>query len=195
MPHYKIETDRFMIESIVPRRFAAETLHWTADPDVMNGIGLEAGNWPLRRWRQHFRTQQQTNVTCLGIRVKTTGKPIGLHTLEFTAGRVARIGVAIGEKDWWGSGVVKEARGAIVDFLFGSLGIERVWSLVSARNFASIANYHALGFTHEGILRQHGTGAPGDRSDMLAFAMLKDEWDARKTKHRGDVDENLALPE
>ena len=171
-----------MIESIVPRRFAAETLHWTADPDVMDGIGLEAGTWRLRRWRQHFRTLQQMKVTCLGIRVKTTSKPIGFHTVEFTAGRVARIGVAIGEKDWWGSGVVREARGAIVDFLFGPLAIERVWSLVSARNFASIANYHALGFAHEGTLRQHGTGTPQDRSDMLAFAMLKDEWARQKNQ-------------
>jgi RimJ/RimL family protein N-acetyltransferase len=194
LPHYAIETDRFMIESVVPRQFAAETLHWTFDPDVMNGIGLEAGTWSLKRWRQHFRTLQQMKVTCLSIRVKTTNKVIGFHTIEFTAGRVARIGVAVGEKDWWGSGAVKEARGAIVDYLFGSLGIERVWSLVSARNFASIANYHMLGFTHEGILRQHGTGTPQDRSDMLAFAMLKDDWTRQKDESRGDSDEELGSP-
>jgi len=185
LPHYKIATDRFMMESIAPRRFAAETLHWTADPDVMNGIGLEAGTWPLSRWREYFRSLEQMKVTCLGIRVKTTRKPIGFHTLEFTAGRVARIGIAIGEKDWWGSGVVMEARGAIIEALFGPLEIERIWSLVSARNFASIANYQALGFTHEGTFRQHGTGTPQDRSDMLAFAMLKDDWARRKNGNSG----------
>jgi RimJ/RimL family protein N-acetyltransferase len=101
--------------------------------------------------------------------------------------RTAIIGVLIGEKDWWGQGVVSEVREAIVEDCFERLKLERVWAQAHVRNLPSVYNHRKLGFVHEGTLRSAAVGSDGSRADMLVFGMLRAEWSARRGE-RGSHD-------
>ena len=68
--------------------------------------------------------------------------------------RRATFNVVIGEKSWWGKGVVNEARAALLDEFFNNREIEKAAGMPFARNFPAVFNYKAQGWRHEGTLSQ-----------------------------------------
>lgn len=181
----QLETPRFVLKSMNRLEGAWRSYPWTSDPMVMHPFGLEAGNWTRRSWYRRFRKPNNKRKFCLGIWPKGQSRLIGYESFDVNARGVAVLSVVIGDREWWGKGVVHEARGAIIDFLFEKMNCTRVWGTPSSRNFPSIFNYQKLGFTFEGTLRQHGFD-PGtkQRVDFLIFAMLRDEW-LEKRKQQG----------
>lgn len=178
-----LETERFRLIPIRPLSLAISTLHWTKDSDLFVSLGWRASGWTPRRWWRHLRHQVRGNRICHGIWPKSGGPCIGLHMTSVSQdAQTAGIGVVIGERDWWGKGVVTEAREAIVGDIFERLKMERVWAQVWARNLPSVYNHRRLGFIHEGTMRSAAVEADGTRVDVLIFAMLRTEWLARKNK-------------
>lgn len=176
----RLETPRFQLDSLSRLQIVWNTFPWTFDPVVMHPFGLEAGNWTRRTWYRRFRKLNNKRKFVLGIRPKGESKLIGFEVVEISTRGVASLSVLIGDRDWWGRGVVQETRAAIVDFLFDKAGCVRVWGTPSSRNFPSIFNYQKLGFTCEGTLRQQGFDpATKQRVDFIIFAMLRDEWLAK----------------
>lgn len=173
----QLETERFLMKSLNRLEVVWYTYGWTFDTQVMHPFGLEAGTWTRRSWYRRFRKPNNRRKFCLGIWPKGGDKPIGLEIVEISAHKVATLSVIIGDRSWWGKGVVQETRSAIVDFLFDKLECPRVWGTPSSRNFPSIFNYQKLGFTCEGILRQHGFDpATKQRCDFIIYSMLRNEW-------------------
>jgi RimJ/RimL family protein N-acetyltransferase len=118
---------------------------------------------------------------CHGIWPKAGGPCIGLHMVNgsgFAAS--ALVGVLVGDKAWWGKGVVAEVREAVLADCFDRLKLERVGAQAQARNLPSVYNHRKLGFVHEGTMRSAAIGSDGARVDMLAFGMLRAEWAARR---------------
>jgi RimJ/RimL family protein N-acetyltransferase len=88
--------------------------------------------------------------------------------------RRANFNVVIGEKTWWGKGVVNEARAALLDEFFERRDIDKAVGTPLARNFPAIFNYKAQ--RHEGTLRGHCRSVAGDeRLDQLQFGISKEE--------------------
>ncbi|HXV73351.1 MAG TPA: GNAT family protein, partial [Sphingomonadales bacterium] len=55
---------------------------------------------------------------------------------------------------------------------------------VIGRNLSSMAVYHGLGFTPEGVLRKHAPGLEGGRTDVYLFGLLKREWEGAPERGR-----------
>lgn len=180
----ELETERFRLIPIRPLSLALPTLHWTEDRDALADVAWRPTGWTARRWWRHLRHITRGSRMSHGIWPKSGRPCIGLHMVNASAlSRAAVIGVLIGEKDWWGKGVVTEVREAIVEDCFERLKLERVWAQTNARNLPSVYNHRKLGFVHEGTLRSAAIGSDGSRVDMLIFGMLRAEWSARR---RGD---------
>ncbi|MCL4766613.1 MAG: GNAT family N-acetyltransferase [Hyphomicrobiaceae bacterium] len=173
----RLETPRFQLASLSRLQAAWHSYAWTSDPLVMHPYGLEAGSWTRRSWHRRLRRFNNRRRFCIGIRPKGGAGLIGYETAEVSSQGVAFIAVMIGDRDWWGKGVVQETRSAVIDFLFENVGCARVWGTPGIRNFPSIFNYQKLGFTCEGTLRQHGWDpATRRRQDYFIFGLLRDEW-------------------
>lgn len=173
----RLETSRFLISSLTPFQVTWQTYPWTSDPDVMHSFGLAAGTWTRHSWYRRFRKADNRRKFALGIRAKHEDELIGLEVADVNACGVALLSVLIGRRDWWGKGVVEEARSAVIDFLFDQVGCSRVWGTPSSRNFPSIFNYQKLGFTCEGVLRQHAIDPiTNQRVDFAIFSMLRLDW-------------------
>lgn len=178
----ELETERFILRSI-EREDASDTLlDWLGDPDVMVGL-----NMPRTRMSKQqairWATQQDNMVRFVIVVIdKETSDPIGLFTINNSvAHRVVETAVVIGNHDYWGKNVVIEARTALMDFIFDHLGAHKVVGKPHGRNFSSIFNYKAMGFTCEAILREQMRAVSGTgRLDQLVFGMLKTEWLARR---------------
>ncbi|MEZ5936296.1 MAG: GNAT family protein [Alphaproteobacteria bacterium] len=85
------------------------------------------------------------------------------------------IGYTLYDRESWGKGLMTEAAGLVVDYLFMSSRVNRLEIRCDVENRASARIAEKLGFTHEGIARQ-ATFARGRHHDMHQFALLRSDW-------------------
>ena len=112
----------------------------------------------------------------LGIFPQQAEMPIGFIAIFLELAGCTKTNTIIGNKQHWGEGVVLEVPGRALQFLFEGLQIHKVYGEVDGRNFASIYNYKAQGFTCEGVLREKLLAPDGARHDQLSFGLLREEW-------------------
>lgn len=86
------------------------------------------------------------------------------------------IGYAVG-RPHWRSGYAREALTGVCRHAFMALGIRRIEAEVNPENIASHELLRALGFVHEGRLRQRWVGK-GRAYDTNVYGCLAGEWAA-----------------
>ena len=122
----------------------------------------------------------------IGIFDKTSRIQLGFFFIDVDAAHdTATFNVIIGEKSWWGKGVVNEARAALLDHFFDRLHMGKICGGPLSRNFPAIFNYKAQGWIYEGTLRgQFKSVVDGSRLDQLRFRLLADEWHAIRRRNQ-----------
>lgn len=78
-------------------------------------------------------------------------------------------------------GIMTEAMTAVIDYGFGTMGLNRVQALTDPRNVPSQRLLRKLGFTHEGTMREN-SHLDGRFTDDMIFGLLRREWEARREK-------------
>jgi RimJ/RimL family protein N-acetyltransferase len=180
----EIETERFRLRSLTPIDASDRWLGWTRDPEVMGPLNVPVGTLTLGGLAAYLATSENEKRYVIGIFDKKSGSQIGFFTIDVdTTHAVAAFNVVIGEKDWWGKGVVNEARAVLLDYFFDQRGIEKACGAPLARNFAAVFNYKEQDWRHEGTLRgQSRSLGDGSRLDQYQFGILCKEWRARRGK-------------
>ena len=102
---------------------------------------------------------------------------IGMPIINRPA-RWAEIGYWI-DSQHEGKGYVAAAVREMERLCFESLGMQRVQITADADNQRSRAVPERLGYTLEGVLRQHMVSGGGRIADRAVYALLKSEWEAR----------------
>ena len=103
-----------------------------------------------------------------------------LHSINRIHG-FGEIGLLIGEKEHWGRGASLDVISVIADYAFGELELRRLTAGTYARHWGMNLMYRKLGFTLEGTLRQAYVLTPGTYVDGYRWAILAEEWRARRT--------------
>jgi RimJ/RimL family protein N-acetyltransferase len=178
----ELETENFRLRSLTAADATDTYISWWNDPEVQEGLGLRPRGWGRDQAIRHINKFDNRRTYHLGIFPRDQELPIGFFAIFLEPAQLARTNTVIGNKAFWGRRVVLEVRARALAFLFEDVGVEKVYGRVDGRNFSSIYNYKAQGFTCEGILRKHGRGADGTRHDLLMFGLLRDEW--RKAKEQ-----------
>ncbi|MCZ6536158.1 MAG: GNAT family protein [Chloroflexi bacterium] len=80
--------------------------------------------------------------------------------------------------DYQGRGIVTWACSAVINHLFGPLGMNRVQLRISPGNERSVAIAQRLGFVFEGVSRQSWL-VNGQFLDMAVYSVLASEWRSR----------------
>lgn len=116
----------------------------------------------------------------LAIVLRGTGTVVGkLRFFEFNPrNRSCEIGytTAPGAR---GKGYAREGVAVLLGYLFDGLGMNKVHAQTGAFNAASIRLLESLGFTRDGVLREHHL-LEGVLHDDYVYSMLAREWRARK---------------
>lgn len=180
----RLETARFLIRSLTAQDATEAYAGWTDDPEVVRHVNVPQRRMPLAEVARYIGSFDNDRNFALGIFDRATGRHIGFFAVHLDPqNRSATTDVMIGEREWWGKRVVLEARAALLDFLFDTVGIEKVNGLPLASNHAAIFNYRAQGFRLEGLLRKHRLSWDGRvRLDQCQFGLLREEWHARQRK-------------
>ena len=110
-----------------------------------------------------------------------SGGAIGIATLMEIrpAMRVIEIGHIVYAPELQRTPLATEAQFLLARYVFDALGYRRYEWKCNALNAPSRRAAERLGFTFEGILRQHMV-AKGHNRDTAYYSMLDDEWPSRK---------------
>jgi RimJ/RimL family protein N-acetyltransferase len=109
--------------------------------------------------------------------IETDGQCIGSCAL-FNANATAQtceLGIAIGDRDYWGRGLGRESVRLLLNYAFRYLNYRRVWLRVHAANERAVRAYRACGFVEEGRQRAH-VWCDGAYDDLLLMGILREEW-------------------
>jgi RimJ/RimL family protein N-acetyltransferase len=87
--------------------------------------------------------------------------------------RSARMGYCLDDAAW-GNGLATEAAGAVLQWAFDTLDLNRVQAECDTRNTASSRVLEKLGFVHEGTLREDCI-VDGEVSDSWVYGLLRRE--------------------
>jgi [ribosomal protein S5]-alanine N-acetyltransferase len=177
-----LRTARFELRSLKRTDASTRWLKWLKDPDVMGPLNAPVQELSAEHLMAHIATADNHERYLIGIFDTDSRVQIGFFMVEVdTQHQRAVFNVVIGEKPWWGRGVVNEARAALLDEFFDNRGIEKAAGVPLSRNFPAVFNYKAQGWRHEGTLRGHCRSVvDGSRLDQYQFGLTRAEWRDRK---------------
>ncbi|MGX1913576.1 GNAT family N-acetyltransferase [Streptomyces phaeochromogenes] len=135
--------------------------------DRVQAVAMIEGT--LERARQEPRTEFY-----LGVTKRDDDRVIGFARIGLSGVQAGKLGYAITPKEW-GRGYATDAAHALVTYAFRELGLHRVSAAIGPDNTASVAVVQQLGFTREGVLRDH-VFTNGAWRDSVLFSVLADEW-------------------
>lgn len=99
---------------------------------------------------------------------------VGLHAVSDKHER-GELGYCIGSK-WWNQGIVTEAVGAVIRFMFTECNANKICALHDIENPGSGRVMQKNGMRQEGLLREHHVRKDGSRGDLAYYAILKNEY-------------------
>lgn len=94
----------------------------------------------------------QPDILFLGIFLKDDGKHIGtikLEPIDLTA-KKAEIAMMIGDKNFWGKGLIGEAMRLLIGYAFKKLNLKEIELGVVSQNVSAIRAYEKMGFIETG---------------------------------------------
>ena len=87
----------------------------------------------------------------------------------------AELGIAIGDKTYWGKGYGLSAMKEMLRWGFDQLDLNKIWLRVEIDNLKAITSYKRIGYVEEGILRQDRL-RNGEFVDRIRMSMLRSEF-------------------
>jgi RimJ/RimL family protein N-acetyltransferase len=154
-------------------------VRWLSDARTTEHLALRSpiGQAMEERWFEGMVDHHARDRWFFVICRLDDDRPVGsidLHELDLTNGS-AGLGILIGDPADTSQGYGSDAIGALLDFGFGELRLERIWLDVYADNARALHVYERLGFILEATFR-HGLFRHGHYEDDHRMAILRGEW-------------------
>lgn len=150
---------------------------WFSDPEVRSLLGRHALPNTERDSVEFIRALSPAREQGFAVVARDEGRHIGNASLfqMNLIDRNAELGIAIGDKAFWGKGFGREAVTLLCGHAFRSLNLHKVHLRVHATNERAIKCYARLGFRQEGRLREHAF-VEGRYVDALLMGLLRAEF-------------------
>lgn len=151
-------------------------VRWFNDPDVRKTliIGDRFELDKTIRWFEKIQHDDSRVELIIETPQKIPVGVVGLAGIDSTH-RTAEIYIVIGQKEFWGKGLMLEAECLLIDWAFNSLGLEKIWAQTRPDNIASVITMKKMGFQIEGTLRCDKI-VDGRRIDVHRLGLLKNEF-------------------
>lgn len=154
-------------------------VEWFGDPEVRRylGVTLPFSLAQEERWFEALQERLEKQEAVVLTMETSDGVHIGnisLFDINWKD-RHAELGIAIGEKGYWGQGYGTDAIRTMLGVAFGELNLHRVFLRVHADNARGIRCYEKVGFQKEGILRE-SVFRQGVYQDMIMMGILVAEF-------------------
>ncbi len=151
-------------------------VRWFNDPDIRKTL-IISEQYELDktiRWFEKLKADNSRLEFVIETIEKVSIGIIGLAGIDSTH-RTAEIYIVIGQKEFWGKGVMLEAECLLIDWAFNSLGLEKIWAQTRPDNIASLITMKKIGFQVEGTLRNEKI-VNGQRTTVMHLGLLREDF-------------------
>lgn len=179
-----IETERLLLRKTIDADAEYMFYNWANDGRVTKFLTWE----PYENAQQLRESYHQYLMENRGkpdfydwkIELKSLGQPVGSIGVTAVHEEIeaVEIGYCLGY-DWWHKGIMTEAFGAVIRYLFEEVGVNRIAAQHDPRNPHSGDVMKKCGLQYEGTLRQAGKNTQG-LCDVATYAILKEDYFKRK---------------
>jgi ribosomal-protein-alanine N-acetyltransferase len=145
----EILTERFVLRELQPSDAGEHYLRWLDNDDARRYIVAAARKHSLQDLQLYIAVRNaRDDVLFLGIFLREGGQHIGNLKYEPVDRRegYAIMGILVGEPEWRGRAVAREAIAASALWLKANCGISEILLGVEEENRAAIQSYTTLGF-------------------------------------------------
>ncbi len=152
---------------------------WYGDPEIWHRTSWTAEPLSSSAVERLFEDRELSSTDdSFAIHLKGEDEPIGVISLMniSDANDSAELSVIVGHPEDRHHGYGAEAIGALLDYAFGDLGLNRVGLSVFEFNEDAISTYEKLGFRVEGRLRR-ALKRDDTFHDAILMSILKPEWE------------------
>jgi RimJ/RimL family protein N-acetyltransferase len=175
-----IPTERFVLAILGEEDATERYRSWMADPELVQFLESRGSVPSLDDLRAYIESMRESQHSYLfGVFEPRDRRHIGNIKLGPISAqhRSASIGLMIGERDMWGKGVATEIVGALSEWAFASLGLEKLYAGSYARNAGSVRAFQRRGYAIEGVQRSHVLLDDGTRDDVIVLGRTRDDQD------------------
>ena len=175
----RLETERLILRRLKVEDAEAMFRNWACDPAVTKYL-----TWPphkdaaatkmlLLNWVVAYEDNAYYQW---GIELKELGELIGSISVVGMREDIEmmHIGYCIGAA-WWHKGIMTEAFGAVIDFLFSQVQCNRIESRYDVNNPHSGDVMRKCGLHFEGVMRSADKNNQGI-CDVGQYAILREDW-------------------
>lgn len=154
-------------------------LKWYNDTEVLQYLifYLPVTEMAREQWLEGLPDMRDRVDFIIEVTEDNSAKPIGHCTLHDISAKDqnADLGIAIGEKDYWGKGYGTEAIQLLVNYGFKELNLHRISSRILEHNERSLRMHKKLGFREEGC-RRKARFKNGQFRHEIILGILREEW-------------------
>ncbi|QFF99210.1 N-acetyltransferase [Psychrobacillus glaciei] len=159
---------------------AEERYQWCLDKEVTKHLNMPKKYPPFSREETRNWIKiciDKTNGYEQKAILTEQGKHIGWIDLKNIdkLNKNAELGIAIGDKNYWGKRYGLSAMSEMLMWGFNELELNKIWLRVEVDNEKAIKSYKRMGYMEEGILRQDRY-RNGEFVDRLRMSVLKTEF-------------------
>lgn len=181
-----LEGERLYLRGLLPQDVVGPWFGWFNDQEVCrhNSHGRFPNSLEKMEAFQK-RVASSTSELVLAIVLRKGSVHVGNISLQGInwVDRSAEYAIVIGDRRAWGTGVGKEASDLIVRHGFTALNLHRIYCGTSEDNVGMQRLAAYMGMKEEGRRRQ-AIFKGGRWRDILEYAVLRDEWLARRKPAR-----------
>ena len=199
----KTGTQRLETHRLILRRYRIEDAedmfnNWASDPEVTKFLtwpthtNVDVTRYVLNDWIPHYDDGGFFNWA---IELKENGSVIGniAAVRVYEEAEAAEIGYCMG-RAFWGRGIMPEALRAVKDYLFDTVGLNRIEAHHDVNNPKSGRVMEKAGMKREGIRRGGGKNNQGI-CDVAGYALLRSDRTPKPVREKIPVTARFAREE
>src|SRR3989338_10588993 len=152
-----------------------EYISWFNDPEVTEYNRHGSTKYTLERALEYLEEMQHSSGSIVfAIIAKDANRHVGNISLQNInpKNQSAEYAIIIGDKEYWGKGIAKEASVLILKHGFKELNLHRIYCGTPVKNIPMQKLAASLGFVQEGI-RKDAMFKNGEFVDVIEYGLLK----------------------
>ena len=164
------------LEGLSGKHVSEEYAAWLNDVEVCRENSHGGGN-TIEMTREYVRSVDcSENTAVFAIICIKEEKHIGNISLGNISWRnnSGEISILIGDKDYWGKGIGRQAYELVIEYGFKVLELHRIYSGMTVRNKAMISVAEKVGMSREGIAKD-AFQKDGEYVDIVKYAFINSE--------------------
>jgi ribosomal-protein-alanine N-acetyltransferase len=177
----RIAGQKLYLRPLAPADVSEAYHHWLNDEEINRYSERRGRRFSFDDIRHYLEDANASpDLLQLGIFMSDDDAHVGNISLRVTniGARVAEVATLIGERDYWGRGVIVDAGKALIHFAFSKLDLRKITLGNYAVNRASTFKSKQLGAVLEGRFRQAAL-IDGSYIDVLEFGLFPEEFYAK----------------